>query len=207
MGHSCGVCGCRTPPCSQSGANVGPESALSPPSQRYIASPAQWLLLCSKDTAIRSLNSPPLTCCSVCHTTRPQSDTKRENTSCGCERTKRSTLLQAQWQLGNVSKFKTVVTKLLLLQIRKSSGKSASGPSSQVHVSVLSFSRLTDFSVLSQFLYWSIPSHFRIGSDWSLFNLGNSMAKGWRQVSESPSFLSEPLCLSVLCFARKTVAK
>lgn len=71
---------------------------------------------------------------------------------------------------------------------------------SQVHVSVLSLSRLTDFSVLSQFLYWSIPSHFRIGSDGSLFNLGNSVAKGWRQVSESPLVFYLSLCVSLcLC--------
>lgn len=48
----------------------------------------------------------------------------------------------------------------------------------QAHVSVLLthlLSRLTGFSVFSQFLYWPIPSP---GFLWSFSKLGNSMAKG-----------------------------
>lgn len=73
--------------------------------------------------------------------------------------------------MSNVSKFKTDVTKLLLLQMSSSSEcfwKNVSEDhlsTSQDHVPVLSLSRLTDFSGFSQFLYWPIPSHFRTGSD------------------------------------------
>lgn len=81
-GHSCEVCGCRTPPCSQTGADVGQESAQSLPSRRCTAAPAQGQLQRPEGTATHSQASPPLTRCTVCQPTWLQSDTNGEDISC-----------------------------------------------------------------------------------------------------------------------------
>lgn len=64
-GRSCEVCGCRTPPCIRTGADVGLAYAPSLLSRRYTAASVQGQLLHPGDTATHSQASPPLTCCSV----------------------------------------------------------------------------------------------------------------------------------------------
>ena len=56
-GHSCGACGCRTPPCSPSGVAAGPESDPGPPSQRYTTALAPGVAPCPED-AEKCLGSP-----------------------------------------------------------------------------------------------------------------------------------------------------
>ena len=80
-GHSSGACGCRTPPCSPSGAAAGPESDPGPPSQRYTTALAPGVAPCPED-AETCLVSPQLTWRNVCAAAYPDTHINPHHTQC-----------------------------------------------------------------------------------------------------------------------------